>query len=65
MRNKTSDKLALTPEEVAKRLGISMPTIYHLCSRKGFPAVRVGRKIIIPLNGLERWLDEQTRGEGA
>ena len=39
-------------------MGISRPTAYELCNRKDFPAIRVTpRRIIIPVDGLQRWLE--------
>ncbi len=54
-----NERLTLTPEEAAKQLGVSMPTMYALCNRKGFPTVRIGRKILIPFASLEKWLEVQ------
>lgn len=66
MNAQTNERLTLTPEEAAKQLGVSMPTMYQLCNKKGFPSVRVGRKIIIPLASLEKWLEAQaTERSGA
>lgn len=59
MNTQTNERLTITPEQAAKQLGISMPTMYQLCNRKDFPSVRVGRKIIIPLASLEKWLERQ------
>lgn len=53
-------RLALSVEEVADALGISRPVAYQLIQREGFPAVRVSeRRIIVPVDALRRWLDEQ------
>ena len=60
MKAQTNERLTLTPEDAAKQLGVSKPTMYALCNRKDFPSVRVGRKIIIPLVALEKWLEAQT-----
>lgn len=59
MNAQTNERLTLTPEEAAKQLGVSMPTMYGLCNRKDFPTVRIGRKILIPSAGLEKWLEMQ------
>lgn len=32
---------------------------YELANSKGFPAFRIGRKILINREGLERWMKEQ------
>lgn len=56
-------KRAIDVDELAEALGISKPTSYELCSREDFPAIRVTpRRIIIPVDGLQRWLEEQSGG---
>lgn len=57
-----TDKLALTPCEVAELLGVSRPTVYQLCQRKEFPAFHVGRKVLISADGLRQWIQDQTGG---
>lgn len=52
-------KLTLTVNEMAALLGISKPTAYELTRREGFPAIRVSdRRIIIPVEGLNKWLND-------
>ena len=54
------EKLTLSVDELAKQLGISRPLAYELTRRDGFPAIRLGeRRIVIPVDGLKRWLDSQ------
>lgn len=56
-------KRAIDVDELAEALGISKPTAYELCNRADFPAIRVTpRRIIIPVDGLQRWLEEQSGG---
>ncbi len=52
------DKLCYSVPELAKALGISRPKAYELVKRDGFPSIIVGKRIIVPTNALERWLDE-------
>lgn len=52
-------RLALRPGELAEVLGIGRNAAYKLCSRADFPTVTVGRKIVVPVDGLRRWLEEQ------
>jgi hypothetical protein len=40
------------------RIGINKA--YELTKHKGFPAIHIGRKIIIPKKQLEAWLENQT-----
>jgi len=51
------NKLTLTAREAAATLGVSMPTFYQLVSSDGFPALRVGRKILVSEEGLKRWIE--------
>ena len=55
-----SEKLVYSPKEVGKIIGIGMNGMYALCNREDFPAIRVGRKILIPVDGLKRWLAQQS-----
>lgn len=60
-----TDKLALNSKEAAAALGISLPTFYELSGRSDFPVIRVGRRVLVPVDGLRRWLDEQSGGQSA
>jgi excisionase family DNA binding protein len=55
-----TEKLTVSVDEMASMLGISRPVAYELTKREGFPAVRVSeRRIIVPVEALKRWLNEQ------
>lgn len=59
----SSTKTTYNVREVADILGICLPAAYELCGREDFPAIRVTpRRIIIPVDGLQRWLEEQSGG---
>lgn len=51
-------RLAITADEAAAELGVSKPTMYAIARSEGFPAVRVGRRVIIPRKEFEEWLSE-------
>ena len=53
-------RMALRPGELATVLGIGRNAAYQLCNRADFPTVRVGHKVIIPMDALRRWLEDQT-----
>lgn len=53
------NKKTYSVAEAAKVLGISTPKLYQLCHAEGFPAVRLGNRIVIPIENLDKWLDEQ------
>lgn len=56
------NKLCITVEEMGKRLGISRITAYELSRSEGFPTLRLGRRVLISVKGLEGWLDRQIGG---
>jgi excisionase family DNA binding protein len=49
----------MTVEQMAKYLQIGRTAAYELARRDGFPAVRFGRTIRIPREGLLLWLSRQ------
>ena len=55
MEKKTT--IGVVPE-LCDELGISPPTAYALVNREDFPKIRIGRRIRIPREGLERWIRE-------
>ena len=59
MMSETQRSLCYNLKEGAKAAGVSPPTMRALVHSAGFPALRVGRRILIPIAGLERWLEEQ------
>lgn len=52
------ERYALTLEEAAASLGVSMPTMSKIASLKDFPAFRVGKRWIIPCHAFAEWLDK-------
>lgn len=50
---------ALTVKEAADFLGIGVNKCYDLTRRRGFPALREGNRIMIPRDGLRRWLEQE------
>lgn len=57
--DKTNTRLTLTVEEAAKMLGVSRIKGYELAHSEGFPAMRLGRKLLIPRDRFLAWIDEQ------
>ena len=62
VKETSSERLTYTVPEVARLLGINKITAYELARQEGFPAIRIGRRIVVPKAGLERWLDRQSCG---
>lgn len=58
-------RLALTPAEAAEAIDVSLPTVYQLIKREvdPLPSFRIGRKILVPVISLQRWLEAQTGAE--
>ena len=57
--------LCLSVDEMGDVLGVSRASAYDLVKREGFPAVIIGRRILIPISSLERWLEEQAANSKA
>ncbi|MCD7770400.1 MAG: helix-turn-helix domain-containing protein [Oscillospiraceae bacterium] len=53
-------KLLLSVKEAAEALGISRSKLYELIHAEAFPTMSIGGRRLIPVSGLERWIDSQT-----
>ena len=51
--------LALSAEEVAQVLGISRANAYALMHSKGFPTLKIGKRMTVPKDKLIEWIDKQ------
>lgn len=62
-------RLTLTVEEAATRLGISRSFAYEAVQRDDIPSMRIGRRILIPKAALERFVtsvpDQDVRSAGS
>ena len=54
------EKLTMNVADLRQALGIGRAQAYELVNRADFPAIRLGRKIIIPKDAFMRWLERQT-----
>lgn len=52
----------LTAEELAGALGISRAGAYALIHSKGFPTLRIGKRLMVPKEKLSAWIDRNTSG---
>lgn len=46
----------LSVPEMAAALGISRAGAYELAQSEGFPALRIGNRIVIPKDELREWI---------
>jgi excisionase family DNA binding protein len=53
------EKAALTVAEAAELLGVSQDLVYDACQAGDLPAVRLGKRILIPCRALDQWLGYQ------
>ena len=54
------EKSTMSVQELSAQMGISLPKAYELVKAEGFPVLKVGTRILIPVEGFRRWLAEQT-----
>ena len=52
--------LMLSVPEMGAAMGISRAGAYELARSEGFPALRIGTRIVIPKDKLQEWVDKQT-----
>ena len=55
--------LFLNAELVSKTLGIAPSSAYELMHETGFPALRIGSRVVVPKEKFRRWVDAQTGGD--
>ena len=53
------EKLTLSVKDVSQGLGINLASAYALAASEGFPSIRIGRRVVIPRDAFQRWLDSQ------
>jgi len=59
--NKVQLRLTLTADEVAEILGIGRSAVYESIRRGDLPALRFGRRIVVPREALLRLLGEEDK----
>ncbi len=57
------EKLGMSIEEARLSMGIGRSAMYALVHQKGFPAVRIGKRIVIPVEALKEWLKQNGQGD--
>jgi len=54
--------ITLNANQVAKTLGISRAGAYDLLNSKGFPTIRIGKRLVVPKEHFIKWMDQQSGG---
>ena len=54
----------MSVKDLINELGVSLPVAYSLVKSRGFPTIRVGRRILIPRDEFKEWLKNNTIKEG-
>ena len=54
--------LMLNMKQLANLLGISDASAYELIQEEGFPALRIGKRIVVPKEELQNWISARTKG---
>ena len=55
------EKSTISVQELARQMGISLPKAYELVKQPDFPTLRVGNRILIPVEGFYAWLREKSQ----
>ena len=51
--------VTLNADELAKALGISRANACNLMRSKGFPTLKIGKRMVVPRDKLIAWIDCQ------
>ena len=52
--------VTLNAQDVASVLNISLANAYCLMHSKGFPTLRIGKRMVVPKEKLVEWINQQT-----
>lgn len=52
-----TNELTLSVKELSNALNIGRNTAYELCRRKDFPSIKVGKRYVVSIDGLRRWIE--------
>lgn len=57
------DPVTYTIPELAAKMQIGKAAAYQLVKQPGFPVVKVGKRIVVPIVSFQRWLERQAAVE--
>ena len=52
------ERSTMSVQELSAQMGISLPKAYELVKIPGFPTIRIGTRILIPVDAYKTWLIE-------
>jgi excisionase family DNA binding protein len=55
-RKEQMEKTTMSVQELSAQMGISLPKAYELVKSPGFPTIRLGTRILIPVDAYKEWL---------
>ena len=50
------EKTTMSVQELSAQMGISLPKAYELVKEPGFPTIKIGARILIPIEAYREWL---------
>lgn len=50
------DKTMMSVQKLSAQMGISLPKAYELVKKRDFPTIKVGTRILIPIDAFKEWL---------
>ena len=50
------EKTTMSVQELSSQMGISLPKAYELVKEPGFPTIKIGTRILIPIDAFREWL---------
>ena len=56
------ERSTMSVQELSAQMGISLPKAYELVKTPGFPTLRIGTRILIPIDAYKEWLIKQSAG---
>ena len=56
------ERTTMSVQELSAQMGISLPKAYELVKTPGFPVLRIGTRILIPIDAYKEWLMKQSAG---
>lgn len=64
MPNNNQERLSYNPDELVGLTGLGRSTVYALLRAGKIPSLRLGRRILVPRQGLEEFLRSYKAGTG-